>query len=444
MLDRSPTVLGLKITYLGIIEAPYFRPRFQLHTAAVSSKQPSDPVYNSFQQYNSSPGHSVYFHFKSTQHLFSSCYRVFALRGKMPLIMNIEDTNGLDGLAPRACEVCQRRDNVFRCSACRAVYYCGRDCQMEDRQGHKIPCKLLRKALIRCELEEQKLREWPGDLDSPANAFEEDVGHFWRNMATRPYMVARFDLAHIMMDSYGTPGGPGELVQTILDHYLDMLRLSRSDDLRVREIIPGLYIRLGRDQDAYDFIKWFATVEKNPDYEWGNVDLPFLDIKDADVFEEPLQRAWTVTTFLDMSHAVVLLLIKVRILLDLQAIQNTSIALTGVIPPEITGIICGKLVRRDVVFRHRGLLSRPEKIAPLIKRIKTQVRVIYSAVGKYNPHFWNLMVNDPDAAVLRRPVFDGYAQRSEEEALFILGYTFAAWYETPGAVKMLRDLAKMS
>ncbi|KAL6910246.1 hypothetical protein GGI43DRAFT_5090 [Trichoderma evansii] len=361
----------------------------------------------------------------------------------MPLIRNIQDINSLDGLAPRACEVCHRQDNIFRCSACQAVYYCGRDCQTEDREGHKIPCKLLNKALNRCQSEEQKLREWPGDLDSPANAFEEDVGNFWRIMATRPYMVARFDLAHIMLDSYGTPGGPVDIVQMILDHYLDMLRLSRSDDLGVREIIPGLYIRLGRDQDAYDFMKWYAAVDENPDYEWGNVDVPFLDTKDADVLEEPLKRAWTVTSFLDLSHAVVLLLIKLRILLDLQAIQNTTTALTGVIPPEIIGIICGKVVRRDVLLRHRGLLSRPEKIALLTKRIKTQVKEVYNAVGKYNPHFWNLMVNDPDACILRRPEFDGYAPRSEEEALFILGYTFAAWYETPGAVEMLRDLAKM-
>ncbi|PTB43540.1 uncharacterized protein TrAFT101_002099 [Trichoderma asperellum] len=361
----------------------------------------------------------------------------------MPLIMNVEDINDLDGLAPRACEVCHRKDKIFRCSACQAVYYCGRDCQVEDRECHKIPCKLLKKALDRYKLEEQKLREWPGDLDSPANAFEQDVGHFWRNMATRPYMVARLDLAHIMLNSYGTPGGPVDLVQIILDHYFDMLRLSRSDDLGVREIIPGLYVRLGRDQDAYDFMTWFAAVNEDPDHEWGNVDKPFLDTKDANVFEEPLKRAWTVTSFLDLSHAVVVLLIKVRVLLDLYAIQNTFIALTGVIPPEIIAIICGKLVRSDVMFRHQILLSTPEKMASLTKRIKSQVRELYKAVGKYNPYFWNLMVNDPDACVLRTPQYNGYAQRSEQEALVILAFTFAAWYETPGAIKMLRDLAKM-
>jgi hypothetical protein len=140
---------------------------------------------------------------------------------------------------------------------------------------------------------------------------------------------------------------------------------------------------------------------------------------------------------------VTLLLIKVRILLDLQAVQNSITALGGTFPPEIIDIVGEKLVRRDVLFRHGPLLSRPEKLAPLMKNIKSQIKEVYKAVRGYNPHIWRLMVDDPDACVLRRPQFDGYAQRSEEEALFILDYTYAAWYETPGAVKMLRDLAKM-
>ncbi|KAL7923129.1 hypothetical protein ACQKWADRAFT_67378 [Trichoderma austrokoningii] len=361
----------------------------------------------------------------------------------MPLIMNIQDIDSLDGLAPRACELCKKQDKVFRCSACQAVYYCGRDCQVQDRDDHRVPCKVLKKAHQRYRSEEQKLREWQGDLDTPENVFEEHAGHFWRIMATRPYMVARFDLAHIMNDNYGTPGGPEDLVKDMLDHYLDMLRLSRSDGLGVREIIPALYVRLGRDKDAYDFLRWYADVNENPDYDWGDMDLPFVDTKNANAIEEPLQQSWTVASYLDFSHAVTLLLIKVRILLDLQIVHNTTTALIGAFPPEIIGIICAKLVRRDILLQHRALLSRPEKLAPLLKSIKSQIREVYKTVGEYNPHFWDLMVNNPDACVLRRPQVDGYAPRSEEEALFILDYTFAAWYETPGAVNMLRDLAKM-
>ena len=158
-------------------------------------------------------------------------------------------------------------------------------------------------------------------------------------------MRARYELVDAMLLSYGTAGGPVDVVQMALDHLLDMMRLCRKDNMGMRQLIPSLYIRLGKDQDAYDFMKWYATTGEEPQYDWGDMDQPFLDIKDADVLEAPARR-WTKTTFLDLSHAVAVVLIKVRVLLDLQAIQNARIALHGVIPQEIIEIIRGQLVSR--------------------------------------------------------------------------------------------------
>ena len=63
----------------------------------------------------------------------------------MPLIMNAE-VDKINGLAPRACELCHRRDGVKRCAACLAIYYCGRECQVADRPEHKVPCNLIKKS----------------------------------------------------------------------------------------------------------------------------------------------------------------------------------------------------------------------------------------------------------------------------------------------------------
>eukprot|EP01102_Stenamoeba_stenopodia_P020529 TRINITY_DN8041_c0_g1_i1.p1 TRINITY_DN8041_c0_g1~~TRINITY_DN8041_c0_g1_i1.p1 ORF type:complete len:386 (-),score=68.18 TRINITY_DN8041_c0_g1_i1:142-1299(-) len=48
----------------------------------------------------------------------------------------------------RSCANCQKEDDGSRthkkCSSCKAVYYCGRDCQVADwRRGHKTECKKL-------------------------------------------------------------------------------------------------------------------------------------------------------------------------------------------------------------------------------------------------------------------------------------------------------------
>lgn len=39
-------------------------------------------------------------------------------------------------------------------------------------------------------------------------------------------------------------------------HCMDMLRLFRSDEMRVRDKVPALKLRLDRDQECYDFCKW--------------------------------------------------------------------------------------------------------------------------------------------------------------------------------------------
>lgn len=65
----------------------------------------------------------------------------------------------LNGLALRACELCHRKEGTrLRCSACQSIYYCGRDCQAKDRETHKTPCKLIKKARLLYEDEDHKLR----------------------------------------------------------------------------------------------------------------------------------------------------------------------------------------------------------------------------------------------------------------------------------------------
>ncbi|KAG2014350.1 hypothetical protein CC2G_011176 [Coprinopsis cinerea AmutBmut pab1-1] len=66
-----------------------------------------------------------------------------------------------------------------------------------------------------------------------------------------------------------------------------MLRLSRSDGIGASEFVPALCIRLNCDQASYDFIKWYATISFGEGYDWENVSLPFLDLKDEDILESP-------------------------------------------------------------------------------------------------------------------------------------------------------------
>lgn len=53
--------------------------------------------------------------------------------------------------------------------------------------------------------------------------------------------------------------GTLDSVREALEHMQDMLRLCRSDNMGLRDIVPTMMLRLDLDQECYDFVKWRAT-----------------------------------------------------------------------------------------------------------------------------------------------------------------------------------------
>lgn len=85
-----------------------------------------------------------------------------------------------------------------------------------------------------------------------ARPFESSVGHFWGIPDTRDYMRARYAHVEALLEVQTRTA-----VARALEHTLDLFRLNRSDNLGVRNLVPSLSIRLGRDQECYDFLKWW-------------------------------------------------------------------------------------------------------------------------------------------------------------------------------------------
>lgn len=216
-----------------------------------------------------------------------------------------------------------------------------------------------------------------------------------------------------------------------------MLRLSRKDNIGFRSIVPGLYIALDRDQEAYDFLKWYATTGEAQDYDQGDISLGYLYIKGADALKAPL-GSWIDNSWLELSHVAAITLVKVRVLLDLQALQNTRRALAGAVPNETTDLIRRQLVGSIVAARPDILGKNTEETAHLIENIKGQIRQLYKSTDKCNTYFWDEMLGDPDAAGLNRP--NRYSPGSKEEAYITIGYSGTSWLGTPGAIDVIRGL----
>lgn len=78
-------------------------------------------------------------------------------------------------------------------------------------------------------------------------AFEEDVGHFWGILETRPYMRARAGLAECLWAA-------GKHEEAI-EHYKEMLRLNPNDNQGIRDLLLPRLIVSGRDKEAEALFK---------------------------------------------------------------------------------------------------------------------------------------------------------------------------------------------
>jgi hypothetical protein len=277
---------------------------------------------------------------------------------------------------------------------------------------------------------EQILRAQPGSAFTHPGAtiFEDQAGHFWGILETRDYMRARYGVVESVLKINTLPA-----VQTAFDHIMDMLRLCRSDNMGVRYQAPALFLRLGKDQECYDFIKWWATSDPDGTYDWGNMDLPYCNIKNADVFEnvDPF-----VKRFASLSHAIALLLIKIRLLLDLKALQNSSL-LKKKLPPELIDNIRVHIPASTIIIGNKDIIESKDQ-TPLIEKLELQVVDLYTFVDTTNPYFFESLLQ-PEDDLKARPEY--HSSGSVQEMQLYLQHNYASWAETLGAIEMIQEMS---
>ena len=136
----------------------------------------------------------------------------------------------------------------------------------------------MRKSITALGREEERLRPLKEN-----GTFEASISHLFDVQETRECMRRRYIVADDILIHFNNI----DAVETALGHMMELLHLSRVDVQGNKHTIPALYLRLGRDQECYDFVKWWATTGERESYDWDEVKEPFLDVKGADVFESP-------------------------------------------------------------------------------------------------------------------------------------------------------------
>ena len=199
----------------------------------------------------------------------------------------------------------------------------------------------------------------------------------------------------------------------------------------VRGLAPALFLRLGKDQECYDFLKWYHTTGKSPTHDWGDTDLGFLDIKDADIFK-PVDLY--TGEYSDTSHAAAVTLIKIRQLLDAKALDNATI-LGEKIPMEIINNIRGNLVS-SIIAKNKDIMLSTDR-GPFMKKLEDQIKRLYEAVNVTNKFFWPALIN-PGSDLGAPP--ETYSHGSQQHMRLIPNYNYASWDETPGAIDLIKEM----
>lgn len=88
-----------------------------------------------------------------------------------------------------------------------------------------------------------------GERALGARTFEEETGHFWGLIRTRPYMRARLGLAQCL-EQLGR-------MSEAFDHYRELLRLNPNDNQGVRYLLLPALLAAGRDEEASALLRQF-------------------------------------------------------------------------------------------------------------------------------------------------------------------------------------------
>ncbi|KAF3057650.1 hypothetical protein CFAM422_012255 [Trichoderma lentiforme] len=342
---------------------------------------------------------------------------------------SVSDYKGIVGPLRHRCSHCQAAGpNLLRCNGCLAVRYCSCEHQAAHWPKHKSACSKIKKARAKLAQEDHAVRNATEDFMTPANAFESHAGHFWGMINTRDYMRARMALA-LKLLRQGTLGSVSEAYE----HMRDMLRLNRSDNMGIRDMVPALMLRLDLDQECYDFVKWWATCDPDGRYDWGDMDLPHLNIHGADVFEEP--KFLLVKYNPDLNSLVALLLLNLKLLVDIHNLKITRKILSRTrLPTKLRDKIELAVVRSPLSTKLQK--EAPGSLLQTESTLINHIRQLGVALATSDRQFmFNLF--DPDEALCRRP--EAYSRGSWEEMAFAIQNSYAAWWEMEGVLDLLKD-----
>ncbi|KAK8218851.1 hypothetical protein IWZ01DRAFT_494122 [Phyllosticta capitalensis] len=304
------------------------------------------------------------------------------------------------------CRVCNRGESIFLCNHCNVVPYCSREHMMGDKAAHRRFCRKINQARVlvnECDagLQGRARYDWNEDSDSP-----------WQWPSFDKYMKARrLEVQTLMaVDTF-------EAYEKAWLQARDMILLARRDQLEIYFHLPYLLLRMGKEQELYDYLTWFETYV--PDQHFRDFENTNDEHKDADFFGpvDIFCRPYS-----DLNTAFTVMPLKGKILLDLQKMLDGH---------EVSQIVTKRLDDPSVVHY-------PSQHCWLIHHTDEQIRQLFRAIKQTWPWMWPAFLRPHRHLKVN---YFGWIEGTELEVCFAPQRTHKLWKLMPEVIEMFRNLA---
>lgn len=315
------------------------------------------------------------------------------------------------------CAVCKTRQKITVCSGCRVAHYCGAAHQNFGWAKHKPLCKAVRGSV-------ERVSQFQADVERVIQTSEGGYQAYFKSCP--PVADGFLQCKSILAMNYikmGTLAGVLEGLRHCLEvDKLCMSEIVRDVKMKTSDFIPGLLLRLGWDQECYEYLK-----EKSN----GRLEAIYRCDVQTGIPVRPANPE-----NLSLAHASMLCVLKLRIIQDLRNLHQADIALGNKLPAEIFSEIRSYLIS-DATRTQPDFMELIEKRLPLpdfTKIFSWDVRNLSCYIDALEPDYWGAL-QYPAEYMKMQQMYD-----YELPIAAALGQTFDTWAETHGSFVLFHEV----
>ncbi|KAK6508363.1 hypothetical protein TWF506_010457 [Arthrobotrys conoides] len=343
-------------------------------------------------------------------------------------------------LVGNECIVCGRATEGC-CKKCRSVFYCNERHRQYHAEEHNEACLEVQSAkqnLKEAEEEFNQNQNFPGYGDlkgmiasirkGNAPSLQKKCFCSW---TCTPVMVARSNLIGAYLQINNKLSVTNACNVAITTQYL-----GRCDPMKIRSITANLMVRIGGQQNAYDFIKYWLVNSDQYDCT-AKKPKPFIDIRKADAFE-PCKDLFGAFENADIdppaSLLVPLALVKLKLLKAVERLRNLQI-LRCKLPFDIIYLMKPSFRSNDIMKNRRDirLIDTVAGYEKLIKSLEDDLHLLFEVVGRAFEGKYVVWRCFFESDYVRR------TKRYSQGVRSIYKYSADAWMETKGAYEWILE-----